>query len=437
MTFPLETRTGGTRVVLAQDLLDRVPDLFRARWENRPVMVVADPTTYAVAGRAVVAAFLSARQSSLESFVYDTAALHAESERVAELEAALAQHDAIPVAVGAGTLNDLTKLAAHRTGRPYAVVATAASMDGYAAFGASITHEGSKQTFDCPAPELIVADLDVLCAAPPELSAAGYADLLAKLPAGADWLLADALGVEPLHPEAWKLAQGALTTALSDPEGVRRGELEPIRHLLEGLVASGQAMQLTRTSRPASGAEHQFSHLWDMQGHTHEGHAPPHGFKVGIGTLAIARLYEALFEQPVETLDVDSLSAHQPSPEETDAELVSLFPEPPLLAKAREETTAKRPERAELRAHLEQIRTMWPTLRERLRTQLPPSAELARRLAAVGAPVEPEELGISPARLRASYRQAYSIRRRYTVLDFAVRTGLLEPCLDRLFGAVA
>ena len=81
------------------------------------------------------------------------------------MQAVLAASQAIPVAVGSGTINDLTKLAAHRLGRPYMVVATAASMDGYTAYGASITHRGSKQTFDCPAPLAVLADLDVIARA--------------------------------------------------------------------------------------------------------------------------------------------------------------------------------------------------------------------------------------------------------------------------------
>ena len=91
---------------------------------------------------------------------------------------------AIPVAVGSGTINDLTKLAAHRVNRPYMVVATAASMDGYTAYGASITASGSKQTFDCPAPRAVLADLEVIASAPPGMNASGYADLLAKIAAG-------------------------------------------------------------------------------------------------------------------------------------------------------------------------------------------------------------------------------------------------------------
>ena len=101
------------------------------------------------------------------------------------MQEALGSVEAIPVAVGSGTINDLTKLAAHRLGRPYLVVATAASMDGYTAYGASITANGSKQTFDCPAPRAVLADLEVIAGAPGGMNASGYADLLAKNVAGA------------------------------------------------------------------------------------------------------------------------------------------------------------------------------------------------------------------------------------------------------------
>jgi glycerol-1-phosphate dehydrogenase [NAD(P)+] len=48
-------------------------------------------------------------------------------------------------------------------------------------------------------------------------------------------------------------------------------------------------------------------------------------------------------------------------------------------------------------------------------------------LRAAGAPHLPEQIGISPSRLWDSHRLAYHLRRRYTVLDLAVQTGLLEP----------
>jgi glycerol-1-phosphate dehydrogenase [NAD(P)+] len=108
------------------------------------------------------------------------ATVHADYDRVLELQAALSPEDVVPVAVGSGTLNDLTKLAAYRLGRPYVVVATAASMDGYAAFGASITRDGFKQTMACAAPAAIVADVDLLASAPVQLTSSGYGDLLGR-----------------------------------------------------------------------------------------------------------------------------------------------------------------------------------------------------------------------------------------------------------------
>src|SRR5439155_9903318 len=78
---------------------------------------------------------------------------------------------------------------------------------------------------------------------------------------------------------------------------------------------------------------------------------------------------------------------------------------------------------------------IWPGLRDRLRRQLLPLAELKGRLRDAGAPVEPEQIGISRERLRASFWQAHYIRRRFTVLDLAVRAGMLDSALGTLFGA--
>jgi glycerol-1-phosphate dehydrogenase [NAD(P)+] len=50
----------------------------------------------------------------------------------------------------------------------------------------------------------------------------------------------------------------------------------------------------------------------------------------------------------------------------------------------------------------------------------------------VGAPAEASEIGIGRERMRESFRQARQIRRRYTVLDLAVETGLWETSLRRM-----
>ncbi|HVW01638.1 MAG TPA: hypothetical protein VHB77_14895, partial [Planctomycetaceae bacterium] len=182
------------------------------------------------------------------------------------------------------------------------------------------------------------------------------------------------------------------------------------------------------------GAEHQFSHLWDMEHHTHHGSAPSHGFKVGIATLAVTALYEELLRRPLHELDVERCGAAWPDAGSAAANTRTLFAGEEFLPTALAETAAKHVGRDQLQRQLEQLRAGWPDLSTRLRSQLLPTAEVKRRLQAVGAPAEPEEIGISRARLRASFVRAQQIRRRFTVLDLAVRTGVLRSCLDSLFG---
>lgn len=411
----------------------RTAEAFAALFSGATALVIADENTFAVAGRDVVDSLRSAGQPQLEPLVLPAAGLYAEYSFVDQIRDHLKTVDAIPIAVGAGSINDLVKLAAHQCDRPYLAVATAASMDGYTAYGASITYRGSKQTFDCPAPKGVIADLDVMAAAPPVMNASGYADLIAKIPAGADWILADALGEEPISQFPWDAVQAHLRDWMQNPAGVRTGDFETIRRLSIALMMSGFAMQSALTSRPASGAEHQFSHLWDMEGHKHNGQSPSHGFKVGIGSLASIALYEALARQPIETLDVDAAVKRWPDAMANDAEIAELFAHDELKQKAYEESRVKLVSREVVRAQLERLKADWPEISRRLTAQLIPHAEFRDLLKDAGAPYVSESIGIDRDRLRRSYRQAYHIRRRFTILDVARRAGLMEAALDDVF----
>ena len=406
-------------------VIHHTPRIFKSQFGAQPAIIVADYDTFRAAGQTVTDDFRTAGQSMLEPFLFPDPDLYAEHRYVTELEQVLGRHNAIPIAVGSGTINDMTKLAVHRLNRPYMAVATAASMDGYTAFGASITFQGSKQTFPCGAPVAVVADLDVIDAAPPEMNAWGYADLLAKIPAGADWIIADAFGVEPIHPQAWAIAQGRLRENVADPSSTGR--------LIEGLMLCGLAMQACRNSRAASGAEHQFSHLWDMQRHTYHGRAPSHGFKVGIGTLAMAAFYERLLELPLHEVSTDALCAAWPDEWQWQTTARRLLGHGALGDVAAAEIQAKAGGPEALREQLLWLRGNWPALRNRLRAQLMSFAELRQLLQSAGAPVEPEHIGISRQRLRDSFWPAFLMRRRFTALDLAARAGVFDQCVNEIF----
>ncbi len=414
--------------------------MFRGLFpEAARAVVVEDPRTKAVAGRRVAELLEAAGVAVAEHVVNpDGSDFHATYEKVEEVRDAIARAGgAIPVAVGSGVINDLVKRACGELGARYMVVGTAASMDGYTAYGAAITKDGMKQTLDCPAPLGCIVDSAVAAAAPREMTASGYADLIAKIPAGADWILADAVGAEAIHPLAWRLVQEPLRDTLSNPAGCASGDEREVRKLCEGLVMSGFAMQAMGSSRPASGTEHQISHYWDMEDLSFGGRPVSHGFKVGIGTLASTAALEFLLEQDLSSIDPAALAARWP---ETFADVSASFPavfpgRPAHVRRAEMEYAKKFPSREALGRELALVRDNWGALSAKIRAQIMPVAEVRERLAAAGAPVEPEQIGVTRARFRETFAGVPFMRARYFGADLVERLGLMPALLDRLFGA--
>lgn len=427
-----ETRT----IVIGEGNLSQTAELFRQCFGKCKAVIIADRNTYEAAGKTLETQLRQSDDFNLgETFLFPDETFHADREHADMVVAHLAKTHAVPIAVGSGTINDLTKLASYECKRPYMVVTTAASMDGYTAFGASVEVDESKQTMYCPAPVAVLVDMNVVAAAPRELGSYGYADLIAKLPAGADWILADAVGAEVIDPVAWPLVQGHLRTWLEDPEGVAQRDKTSLTHLIEGLLMSGLGMQKVKSSRTASGAEHQFSHLWDNQNHTHDGHAPSHGAKVGIGTISISALYER-----VTALSKNDLLASKrtiadwkwPWPK-IESKVREYFGEGDLARQMLNHCRRKYVEPDETLRRIDVLAENWDGLREKLKRQNMPAATVQKMIRQCGAPSTPEEIGISRKRLFDSFEQAQLIRYRYNVLDFARETGLWDRLVPPIF----
>lgn len=410
----------GALGVSAQDFKDFFPGLS--------AIPIADIHTYEVVGSRLVALWRAEGIHVEQPIILEADKLAADYRYVCELDERLGQSSGIAIAVGAGTVNDLSKLASHHCQRPYMSVATAASMDGYTAYGASITKDGCKQTFYCPAPVVVIADTDIIRNAPEGMNASGYADLLAKVTAGADWLLADALGLDPLHPDGWRLTQDHLREWVADPDGIRQGRPESIERLVGGLIACGLGMQAAKSSRPASGAEHLYSHLWDMQDHKHQGWPPSHGFKVGIGMLDSASLYESLLAQDIVGMQLGERLDCWPDKEAFIAMAKGMHQEPFIQDMAAREVAAKYLTRDQLKERWNRLQGLWPELSSALKKQLMPAETLREMLKAAGAAYEASQIGISKERLLATRKHARTIRQRYTILDLCYELGYNHDC---------
>lgn len=409
-----------------------VPETF----PGRPVVLVADENTWEIAGKSVVEILRAAGQPVREPMVFPgSPTLRPDTQQVAVIRARLEAEGepVLPIAVGSGSINDLTKRAAHELGLPYISVATAASMDGYTASGAALIHQGVKQTFGCAAPVAVIADLDILVAAPAKMTASGYGDLLGKVTAGADWIVADAVGVEPIQPDVWEMVQGPLPGMIADPARYQSGDPDSILELFLGLVMTGLAIQVSGSTRCASGSEHQFSHLWEMRGLEHEGELVSHGNKVGFGSIFSAALYDRLLAHDWSTLDVEAAVANWPSPEDVDAEILAMDDSPALIERALEECRAKYIDHDTLRARLEAFRQAWPVLRERIVAHMVPTNELRDLLVDGGCPTQAAQIGLTWGQVKASYVPARRIRRRYTIYDLAYELGVFDELADEVF----
>ncbi len=445
---------------MGQGVISEAPAVFKECFPGRKAAVIADVNTWPALGEKVCGLF---REAGIEtvSYIIDKKEFHAEWKYVelvdkvieGDFEAAKkiendpdhmesnpeesfkpASEDCyIAVSVGSGVINDLCKLCSYHHDQQYLTLPTAASVDGYSSFGASISYQNSKQTFTCTAPVAIIADIDVIAAAPKDMTAAGYADLAAKVPAGAEWMIADLMGTEPIDPPAWHVLQDVLDDMLSNPEGVANGDPQAIADLFEGLTLSGIAMQAARSSRPASCCDHLFSHIMDMTEHTYNGHLVSHGFQVSIGTLTMCAVFDEFFKLDLSDLDIDACVAAWPTLEQEQQRALGLFKDFPSPKLGYNEMTKKYDDAETVRVQLEKLKEAWPSFRQELQKQMYSFGKMRELLKISGAPYDPSHIGLSRKALKDMFPIVQMMRFRFNLLDLGKRAGFYDTIVEGVF----
>lgn len=423
-------------VILADSCLDEAGKVFRQHFRDAAAVVIADETTYAVAGDRVSRA-LSAADVAVSKHVLPARPRLEPDRKTGDSIADHLRHAAgkrpIAVAVGSGVVHDLTRYAASQMKTAFMSVPTAASMDGYTSAGAPLSDRGFKITLQCAPPRVILADLGIIASAPAAMSGWGFGDLAGKMPAGGDWLVADALGIEPIDDTAWPMVQNNLRGWLSDPAGVKRGDKDAVAGLFVGLTMCGIAMELHGSSRPASGADHQIAHIWEMEYLEHRGEKVSHGACVAIGCLTMLALFDWFIGQDFSSLDPRGAGEDVASGPALEQAIRAAFDNGEIADRAILEMRGKHVDPDALAARLEKLRRSFPVLRDRLSGHLMREADMRRLLAAAGSPVTIGDIGLSPGQHRATVLKARWIRKRYTLLDLLAEAGLLERAVAECF----
>ena len=200
----------------------------------------------------------------------------------------------IVIGIGSGVINDICKIVSNVTSKPYTIVATAPSMDGYASATSSMTRDDLKISLPSKCPDVIIGDTDILCTAPVKMMQSGLGDMLAKYVSIAEWRIANIITGEYYCERVAQLVRSSLQKCIDNAPGLLNRDKNAVAAVFDGLVTCGAAMKLAVVSRPASGVEHYISHIWDMRGIEFDIPVEFHGIQCAVGTLMTAKLYEKL-----------------------------------------------------------------------------------------------------------------------------------------------
>lgn len=276
-------------------VIQELPGILRDLGASH-IFLVADNYTFEAAGRQVEQLLDQAGLAYHKRVFQTETPLVPNEYALGSVLAAMTSQDDMLLAVGSGTLNDVTKYVSARTGIPYVIAATAPSMDGYASTVAPTILDGFKTTLPAVYPAAIVADVDILKDAPMPMLTAGFGDIIGKFTSLADWRLSHQLNGEYYCPEVAGVIEAAVETCAANAKALAQREPQAIQAVTEALILSGLAMGMVGVSRPASGAEHQMAHYWEMDALRRGEEHPLHGNAVGVGTVLAASLYEMAAE---------------------------------------------------------------------------------------------------------------------------------------------
>lgn len=221
--------------------------------------------------------------------------LHANEHGVNMLLEKLPKETEVLIAIGAGTIHDITRYCAYKKNIDFISCPTAASVDGFCSSVAAMTWNGCKKTLTAVAPKIVVADIDVIKNAPIRLAKSGFGDMVGKYVALTDWKISNIVKNEFYCEKIAKLTLEATEAVINSASGILKGEESAFENLTYGLLLSGLAMQMIGNSRPASGAEHHISHIIEMEPIGLNVHSDAlHGEKVGVGTLLAIAEYKRI-----------------------------------------------------------------------------------------------------------------------------------------------
>ncbi len=415
-------------IIKGSGVLEKLTEILPGLSAKKP-FVLADVNTYEAAGKAVCE-LLEKADISYSKYIFSEKNLEPDERAVGSAVMHFDYSCDIVIGVGSGVINDIGKILSSVSGRKYIIVATAPSMDGYASASSSMTVDGLKVSLPTKHADIVIGDTDILRNAPIHMLKAGIGDMLAKYISIGEWRIASIITGEYYCERVAELVRTALFRCVENAEGLLKRDEKAIEAVFEGLVIGGMAMAYAGVSRPASGIEHYFSHVWDMRGVEFGTPVELHGIQCGVGTLYAARGYDKIREYVPDR--------------ETAEKYVSAFNFDSYKEKLRAFIgtgagamieAEKKDGKYDVQKHGERLKSIienWDKITDVIKSEIPLSSEIEKLLDTIEAPKSCNEFGIPENELKMTFEATKDIRDKYVLSRLCFDLGIIDGVCDML-----
>ena len=400
------------RIVFSESLAGQEVDLIRSLGFEPPFALICDPNTHHALGERIAKAL--AEKGEVQEIILENPC--ANMTTVRDLTKKLQPYRSA-IAVGAGTINDLTKFATKQNDRPYCVFATAGSMNGYTSSTASISLDsGLKVSLPAQTPLGFFVDLEVCADAPAWLNAAGFGDCLCRSVAQIDWWMSHRLIGTLYKHEPYVIEIPDEIHLMKQARGIAEGDIEAIGSLFRVLTLCGLGIGFTGVSNHGSMGEHQISHYIDcFAGSRHPGSL--HGQQVGVTTLTMSRIQHHFLKNksPPEVYETH-----------IDPEDMMRRMGPDIAAQCEQNFRKKAFDRQKADLFNNKLQQLWPELRSECLEMAVKTEKLTDYLSAAGGPTTAQALDIPTDFYREAVFHAHEMRDRLSFADIARDSGALS-----------
>lgn len=416
------THSFSVRVIVGNGVVSQLPDIVREFDAVKP-FVLSDSNTWKAAGEQVCG-LLESRGIGCVSYSFPEGSVEPDEHSVGSAVMHFDSKCDIIIAVGSGVINDIGKILSNVSGKPYIIVGTAPSMDGYASATSSMTRDGLKISLNSRSADVILGDTDILRKAPLKLMKAGLGDMIAKYVSICEWRIAHLITGEYYCEDVAQLVRIALKRCVDNAPGLLSRDENAVQAVFEGLVIGGLAMNYAGVSRPASGVEHYISHVLDMRAVEFGTPMELHGIQCAIGTVIAARLYETLKTVTPDRQKALSYAASFDGEGWNDTLRAFLGKGAESMIALERKEGKYDPESHKLR--LSVILNNWDAILRIIDEELPESAQIEQLLKTIDAPTSLSQIGVDEALLPDIFKATKDIRDKYVLSRLCWDLGILE-----------